>query len=77
MYRAEVLCHSKPADWDGPELMTALVEYPRIVLAEVVTHRTISDNFGDCDIVTSDRTTTDDFSKNSASSRAIPLWKMI
>ena len=77
MYRAEVLCHSKPSEWDGPELMTALVEYPRIVLAEVVTHRKVYDNFGECDTVTSDRTTTDDMSKNSASSRAIPLWKMI
>lgn len=74
-YRAKILCHSVgPA---CPPLMTAEVEYPRIVLAETVTHRTCRDAGGEYELITAERTTTEDMSKNSASSRAIPLWQMI
>lgn len=69
MYRAEVLADSLHPT--GGRLTTYLVEYPRVVLAEAVTHRLNADSWGDgyswCE-----RTTTPDISKNSASSRAIP-----
>lgn len=61
---------------DGQELATFVIEFPRVVLAEVVTHRLNSDTWG-CDYSLCERTTTPDISKNSASSRAIPHARMM
>lgn len=55
-------------------LTTFVITFPRIVLAETVTHRTCKDLWGEeswCE-----RTTDEGVSKNSASSRAIPYDKM-
>jgi thymidylate synthase ThyX len=62
---------------EGIRLTTMVIEFPRSVLAEVVTHRVMSDTWGEFECSWSERTTTKDISKNSASSRAIPLNKMI
>lgn len=68
-YRARVERYSVgPA---GQRLISVVATFPRIVLAEVVTHRACSDAW------VAERTTTRDMSKNSASSRAIPLARMI
>lgn len=56
---------------DGSRLTTFVIEFPRVVLAETVTHRMNSDTWGD-GFAVCERTTTPDVSKNSASSRAIP-----
>lgn len=56
MIKAQIIADSK-ADWNGSRLTTFVVTFPRIVLAELNTHRV--------------------FSRNSASSRAIPFKKMI
>lgn len=61
----------------GSRLTTFVITFPRIVLAEVVTHRLNSDTWGDCEVTWCERTTTPDISKNSASSRAIPFEKML
>lgn len=75
-YEAKVLCHS--CGPFGQELVTFQVRFPRIVLAEVVTHRTCPGAPGEYTEVTyAERTTTEDVSKNSASSRAVPVEKMI
>lgn len=74
-YHAKVLAHSSHSFI--PDLLTVEVRFPRKVLAEVVTHRTCRDVFGEFEMITSDRSTTEDMSKNSASSRAIPIEKMI
>jgi hypothetical protein len=74
-YHAKVLAHSEGPD--GQELFTVEARFPRIVLAEVVTHRTCRDEFGPFELTSGERTTTEDISKNSASSRAIPLARMI
>lgn len=74
MYRAEVERHSVGPD--GQELLTFVIEFPRVVLAETVTHRMNSDTWDDSFAVC-ERTTTKDVSKNSASSRAIPHARMI
>jgi len=55
MTKAEIIAHSK--NKQGDELVTFVVEFPRIILPEVLTHRM--------------------FSRNSASSRAIPFSKMV
>jgi len=55
MTKAEIIAHSK--NKQGDELVTFIVEFPRIILPEVLTHRM--------------------FSRNSASSRAIPFKKMV
>lgn len=60
---------------DSPRLVSFVVTYPRIVLAEVITHRTLSELWGDLSVC--ERTTTSGLSKNSASSRAIPISRMI
>lgn len=57
--------------------VTWVVRYPRRVLAEVVTHRTFSDVWGEWDVSCTERATTKDISKNSASSRAIPFERMV
>lgn len=72
MYRAKVLKHSVSPE--GQEVCTFQIELPRQVLAEVITHRKNSDSWGDS---LCSRTTTPEVSKNSASSRAIPLSRMI
>jgi hypothetical protein len=61
----------------GNRLTSFLITFPRIVLAETVTHRMCHDTWGYEEVCFSDRTTDVSVSKNSASSRAIPLWKMI
>lgn len=59
-------------------LVTAVATYPREVLAEAETHRLLQFNTEiDLDIVASSRTLTQDMSKNSASSRAIPTKVML
>lgn len=63
--------------YSSKEALTFVITFPRIVLAEVVTHRVNADGMWDVDISVSERTTTPDISKNSASSRAIPFEKMV
>lgn len=73
MYSAKVERHSIAG---GRELVTFVIEFPRVVLAETVTHRMNSDSWGDTFAVC-ERTTTRDISKNSASSRAIPHERFV
>ncbi len=61
----------------GVRLTSFVIHYPRAVLAEVVTHRMVSDAWGDSEVSWCERTKTKDVSKNSASSRAIPFAKMV
>lgn len=61
----------------GVRLSTFVIRYPRRVLAEEVTHRMVSDNWGEQCVVSVGRSMTENESKNSASSRAIPLKVMI
>lgn len=61
---------------DCGELYSVFVQFPRVVLAEVGTHRLNSDTWND-DIYCYERLTTKDMSKNSASSRAIPVSKFL
>lgn len=75
MYRAEVERHSVGPN-PGQELVTFVIEFPRVVLAETVTHRLNSDTWTD-DFSYCERTTTKDVSKNSASSRAIPHARFV
>jgi len=76
MYKAKVLEHSTSER--NMDLISVEVEYPRKVLAEVVTHRKLYDTMDSYEeIVWTERTTTRDLSKNSASSRAIPFAKML
>ncbi|TMJ00971.1 MAG: hypothetical protein E6G97_18740 [Alphaproteobacteria bacterium] len=75
MFNCKVLKHSRPPE--GLDLISIEWDTPRVVLAEAVTHRRSSDVFGDFELVYAERTTTQGMSKNSASSRAIPLWKII
>ncbi len=51
--------------------------FPRVVLAETVTHRKLLHELGVEELCIHDTTTTDELSKNSASSRAIPLKTML
>jgi thymidylate synthase ThyX len=60
----------------GHRLVSFLITFPRIVLAEAVTHRLNYDSWGP-DHIYCERTTTPEISKNSASSRAIPFNKML
>lgn len=60
----------------GDRLTTFIITYPRVVLAEAVTHRRNQDGvWGESSVF--ERAMTQDVSKSSASSRAIPLAKMI
>ncbi len=61
----------------GDELYTVVAEFPRVVLAEAVTHRAASDTWDGCEVVVTERATTKDMSKNSGSSRAIPFPRML
>lgn len=74
MYRAEILADSLHPS--SSRLQTFLIEFPRCVIAEVVTHRRNYDLWGG-EFAVYERTTTPDISKNSASSRAIPVARMI
>ena len=75
-YEARILCHTRGPE--GQELLTFLARYPRKVLAEVQTHRTAYDELGEEVLFAARaRTTTPDVSKNSASSRAIPVERML
>jgi thymidylate synthase ThyX len=60
----------------GDRLVSFLITYPRIVLAEAVTHRLTFDGWND-DVSLCERSFTRDISKNSASSRAIPFERML
>lgn len=75
MYSCRIERHSISAH-TGTELLTYVITFPRIVLAETVTHRMNSDTWGE-GFSTCERTTTPDISKNSASSRAIPHDRFI
>jgi hypothetical protein len=61
----------------GDRLTTFVVTYPRSCIAEVRTHRVISQTNGYEEVTYCEGTTTPDISKNSASSRAIPLNRMV
>jgi len=75
MYPAAVLKDSVSPE--GRRLLSVEVEFPRIVLAETKTHRIVRSSGDDFEEVSwSDGTTTEDMSKNSASSRAIPFKRM-
>lgn len=74
MYRVKVERDSVTPN--GKPLTSFVIRFPRIVLAEAVTHRRNSDSWTD-EISCCERTTTQDISKNSASSRAIPFNKMM
>lgn len=72
--QAKVIAHSK--NEFGDELVSFVVTFPRIVLAEAKTHRLISQ---DGTVLEEDISLNieQSFSRNSASSRAIPTNKMI
>lgn len=80
MFRARLERHSQGYNESevGPrrELLSFIIEFPRIVIAEVITHRLLSETWEAEGFSFVERTTTLDLSKNSASSRAIPLSKM-
>lgn len=61
----------------GREMFSAVIRFPRVMLAEAITHRTISESWGECEVACTERATTIDLSKNSASSRAIPFPRML
>ncbi len=73
-YKAKVVLDSVSYRYSKHRLTTFEITFPRIVLAEVVTHRNNSDSWG---FEIAERSTTADISKNSASSRAIPIERMI
>jgi thymidylate synthase ThyX len=75
MYRCRV--EKDSISPEGKRITSFVIEFPRVVLAEVVTHRMVSDVWTDDIVSICERTTTKDISKNSASSRAIPAEKMI
>jgi hypothetical protein len=62
---------------DGIRLTSFVITFPRVVLAETVTHRLNYDTWGEFDVSWCERTTDRSISKNSASSRAIPFEKMV
>lgn len=59
----------------GRRASSFVITAPRVVLAELVTHRRNRDTWGE--FAFCERTTDDSISKNSASSRAIPFNKMV
>lgn len=75
-YYARVECDSLN-EYNGERATTFIITFPRIVLAEVVTHRVNADGVWDEEFSVCERTTTEAISKNSASSRAIPFEKML
>jgi thymidylate synthase ThyX len=60
----------------GERLTSFVIRMPRVVLAEVVTHRLVYESWGE-DVCLYERTADRDTSKNSASSRAIPFMRMM
>lgn len=74
MYKARTLKDS--INVYGDRLVAFEVEFPRIVLAEVVTHRMNHETWHDA-VSLCERSAPPHVSKNSASSRAIPLARMI
>lgn len=74
MYECKLILHSISPE--GVELLTYEIVFPRIVLAEVVTHRILS---GDpqAELLLPERTSLKGLSKNTASSRAIPFTRMV
>ena len=74
MYRCRVERHSVSPT--GKEIVSFLVTYPRVVLAEVVTHRMVYEGSEHVELICPERTATRDVSKNSASSRAIPYERL-
>lgn len=76
MYNSKIIADSLSPQ--GDRLTTFVIQFPRIVLAEAKTHRVIS-GLGEQIEVTQSFGLNDefDFSRNSASSRAIPSSKMI
>jgi thymidylate synthase ThyX len=76
MYRCRVERHSVSPE--GSELISFVIEFPRAVLAEVRTHRANKQTTDSWEEVSwTDSTTSEDISKNSASSRAIPFKRMV
>lgn len=74
-YHCRVECDSlNPVTQD--RLTTFVIRYPRVCLAEVLTHRRNSETWGD-DVVFCERSAPRDQSKSSASSRAIPFERMV
>ncbi len=61
---------------EGYRLTSFVITFPRMVLAEVVTHRVNKDTWGG-EYSWCERTTDESISKNSASSRAIPFERML
>jgi len=72
MNRAKILAHHVGPD--GQELLSYQITFPRVVLAEIVTHRVCYETI---EASYTERTADRDISKNSASSRAIPFDRMI
>lgn len=75
-YEARIERYSTYPDCKNP-LISFVITAPRVVLAELVTHRRDSDTWGDFEISWCERTTDKTISKNSASSRAIPFKIML
>lgn len=75
MYEAKVICDSISPN--NIRLVSVQWTFPRVVIAEVVTHRRISGELGIEEFSTFERNSTLDMSKNSASSRAIPFERML
>lgn len=61
----------------GRRLTSFVIAFPRVVLAEFATHRLNHDTWGYEETTWCERTTDTSVSKNSGSSRAIPLARMI
>ena len=59
----------------GDRLVSFLIRFPRVVLAEILTHRRTSETWGDASLC--ERSASPEISKNSASSRAIPFRRMV
>lgn len=71
-WEAEIELHS--INENGKEIMTAVLTYPRIVLAETYSHRMLRTSE---EIHVSERSWPDAFAKNTSSSRAIPFEMMV
>lgn len=75
MFSCKILEHS--ISEAGSNLATVLVTFPRVCLAEFVTHRLNSDSIWGDESVICERFTLPDMSKNSSSSRAVPFKRML
>lgn len=73
---AQIVAHSR--NEFGDEIVSLVCTFPRFILAEAKTHRVISGLLGEVNIEESTGVNDEvDFSKNSASSRAVPFLKML